>query len=116
MINVSMESLLSKFQQLERVVAKEKGEFLLFALGLRDDVPDSWDLVVAAAWASENRPKAVEYLVEQIRSIVGVDGLRLLARVVVLDASDPVVQSFGKELYKGDLRLSGSSDKFGQLS
>jgi hypothetical protein len=45
-----MRDLAVKLRGLERTLSEEKGPFNLFALLLREDAPDVWDLVVAAKW------------------------------------------------------------------
>jgi len=45
-----MKELVEKPRKLEAEIAAEKGPFLLFALFLRQDAADRWDLVVAAPW------------------------------------------------------------------
>jgi hypothetical protein len=43
-----MKELLGKFVELEQRLSQERGEFSLFALFLREDASDKWDLVVSA--------------------------------------------------------------------
>ena len=40
-----------KFTELESSIAAENGPFAFFALFMREEVPDRWDLMVAAPWA-----------------------------------------------------------------
>jgi len=87
-----------KFAPLEAVVARQRGDFSLFALFLREDAPDRWDLLVAAPWASENRNETVEYLVNEIKAHphLGPQELINLSRIVVVDPQNPEVQEFTK--------------------
>jgi hypothetical protein len=45
-----MKEFIDKYIELERSISYEKGDFSLFALFLREDAADIWDLVVAAPW------------------------------------------------------------------
>ena len=93
-----MTDIAEKFASLEAVVAKKKGDFSLFALFLREDAPDRWDLMVAATWASQNKNETVEYLVNEIKSHpdLGPQELINLSRILVVVPHDPEVQKFTK--------------------
>lgn len=43
----------TKLGRLEAKVSAQKGPFALFALFMREDVPDRWDLVISAPWISD---------------------------------------------------------------
>lgn len=45
---MTVSELTERFAQLESELSKEKGEFVFFALFMREDVPDRWDLIVSA--------------------------------------------------------------------
>ncbi|OFV94210.1 MAG: hypothetical protein A3H28_08405 [Acidobacteria bacterium RIFCSPLOWO2_02_FULL_61_28] len=91
-----MNDIAEKFASLEAVVSKERGDFSLFALFLREDAPDRWDLLVAAPWASQKRDETVEYLVNEIKSHLGPQELINLSRILVVEPHDPKVQEFTK--------------------
>ena len=91
--------LTEKFRRLESGVAAEKGEFALFALFLREDVPDRWDLIVSAAWASSNEKSALDYLIARIKSDLGPEDLTNLSRIVFLDPQDSSVQALNKAFH-----------------
>lgn len=69
----------AKFAWLESEIARERGDFTLFALFMREDVPDRWDLIVSAPWFGEDRQAAVNYLVGQIKSRLGEEDLTCLS-------------------------------------
>ena len=91
-----MNEIVEKFASLEALIAHERGDFSLFALFLREDAPDRWDLLVAAPWASQNRDETVEYLVNEIKSHLGAQELINLSRIVVVESHNPKVQEFTK--------------------
>ena len=91
-----MNEIVGKFASLEAVIARKRGDFSLFALFLREDAPDRWDLLVAAAWASQSEDEAVEYLVNEIKSHLGSEELINLSRIIVVDPNNPRVQEFAK--------------------
>ena len=90
--------LVQSFTRLESNIAKEKGDFALFALFLREDLPDRWDLVVAAPWATD-RKSALEYFVSKIKSQMGAPVLTDLSRIVFVDPQDRAVQALNQALH-----------------
>ena len=90
--------LSDRFRELESRVAHERGGFVLFALFMREVVPDRWDLIVAAPWAGNDKSGVVDYFVEQIKSQLGPQGLTRLARIIVADPQDPDVQALNRRI------------------
>jgi hypothetical protein len=86
----------AKFAKLESDVSTARGDFALFALFLREDAPDRWDLMISAPWASADQKAALDYLVNRIKSDLGPDDLTQLSRIVFLDPTDAAVQSLNQ--------------------
>ena len=82
-----MNQFLQKIVTLEREISEEKGTFLLFALFLREDSQDKWDLVVSAEWINENMKDSLSYLSDRIRSSLTEDELLSFSRIVLVDKS-----------------------------
>src|SRR5437667_8633201 len=103
--------LSEKFRDLEARIAEEKGNFVLFALFMREDVPDRWDLLVSAPWVGSNKREAVEYFVNQIKSRLGEQDLTSLARIVVVDPQDAAVQALNRavQIEHGGVEVRDSS-------
>jgi hypothetical protein len=95
---MTVAELTQNFARLESQLAKEKGAFALFALFLREDVPDRWDLIVSAPWVGEDKQSAVSYLVSQIKSKLGEQDLTRLSRIVVIDPDDVAVQNLNRDI------------------
>ena len=70
----------------------------LYALFLREEVPDRWDLLVAAPWVESDREGALNYFVDEIKSFLGVQYLTVLSRIVFVDPNDPAVQSLNRSI------------------
>ena len=90
---MTVEELTENYARLESQIATEKGDFTLFALFLREDVPDRWDLVVSAMWVGEDHRSAVDYLIAQIKEKLGEQDLTSLARIVIIDPGEEGVHS-----------------------
>jgi hypothetical protein len=68
---MTVPELTEKFAELESHIAEEKGPFTLFALFMREDAPDRWDLIVSAPWAGGDKRSVVDYFVGQIKARLG---------------------------------------------
>lgn len=90
--------LASNFTRLESRIAEEKGDFALFALFLREDVPDRWDLIVSAPWVGADREAALKFFVDEIRSFLGPQELTALSRIVIVDPNDAAVQNLNRAI------------------
>jgi hypothetical protein len=95
---MTVSELANNFTRLESRIAEEKGDFTLFALFLREDVPDRWDLIVSAPWVGSDRDAALNYFVSEIRSFLGVEDLTMLSRIVIADPNDPAVQALNRAI------------------
>ena len=103
--------LSDRFRNLESRIAEEKGGFTLFALFMREDAPDRWDLIVSAPWVGSDKRNAVDYFVEQIKSRLGAQDLRWLARIVVVDPLDAAVQALNRtvQIEHGEVEVRDST-------
>lgn len=106
--------LLGRFRDLEARIAAEKGAFALFALFMREDAPDQWDLIVSANWVGDDKHRAVDYFVGEIKSQLGVESLTSVARIIVVDPYDTAVQALNRavEVEHGGMEIR-DSDFFG---
>jgi hypothetical protein len=84
-----MRELLEKLAALERDAALEKGDFTLFALFLREDSPDRWDLLAAADWMDANQWDGIRYLAEQLQTRLTAPELLTLSRIVYIAKDNP---------------------------
>jgi hypothetical protein len=87
-----MKHVVDKLRELERRIAGEKGEFSLFALVLRENSPDRWDLVVAAPWIERNTMNALRYLARRLGETLKPTEMLQLSRIAPLKAGYPVLE------------------------
>ena len=83
---------LDSFAALQREIESERGPCVLFALLAREDLPDRWDLVIAAPWARAQQ-EGVRYVVGKIQQLIGAPVLVELSRIVLLLPSEPMVRA-----------------------
>jgi len=88
-----MKELINKLQQLETDISQKQGEFSLFALLLREDAQNKWDLVASASWFWSDKKKTLDYLTKKLRSRLTSDEFLTLSRIVLIDDSDPALHA-----------------------
>lgn len=90
--------VIDKFGQLELELAQEHGDFVFFALFVLETLADRWDLIVSAPWLDKDKRRAVPYLVDQIKSKLGVEYLISLNRIVVIDPDNAELQDLVRSI------------------
>src|SRR5947207_3179226 len=86
-----MKQLAEKIQQFEKDVSKEKGDFLLCALVLRDRSHAQWDLVLSASWFGTKRGNTLKYIIGKLKKQLSDKELLRISKIVLLDPVDPFV-------------------------
>ena len=88
-----MKELVEKLRLLETEISQKKGDFSLFAMFLRENAQDKWDLVASASWFWSDKKKTLDYLAKKLRSRLTSDELLTLSRIVLIEESDPMLHS-----------------------
>jgi hypothetical protein len=81
-----------EFEKLEASISAEKGDFSFFAMFRREDLPDRWDLMISAPWASADEGSALDYFIAKIKAEIGSDALVLLSRIIFIDPANESLQ------------------------
>jgi hypothetical protein len=95
---MTVTELTDRFARLEAELAARKGSFVLFALFMREDAPDRWDLIASAPWLGKDNRRSVDYLIKEISSTLGSEDLTNLSRIVVADPDDVAVQNLNRTI------------------
>ena len=93
-----MKDIAEKLKRQERNMAEEKGPFDLFALFLREDAPEKWDLVVAAKWIEENKREALKYISKAVQESLAHSEFLKLSRITIIDESNPELETFQRAM------------------
>lgn len=80
-----MKTIVEKLAALERRLSEEKGPFRLFALFLRENSHNRWDLVVAAPWLDSRKRADLDFIAGLVSSELEGKEVVNLSRVVILD-------------------------------
>jgi hypothetical protein len=94
-----MKEIVDKLVKVEQEMAAERGAFLLFALFLREDAPDVWDLVVASSWIAADRAGSLRYISEKIGSVLDPKELLKLSRIVLIELDNPALSALQQAVH-----------------
>ena len=93
-----MRDIAERLKAKEQEMATEKGPFMLFALFLREDAPDLWDLVVSAAWIGADKGNALSYISSKIREDLSTEEITKLSRIAIIDLDNPALEAIQKAI------------------
>ena len=93
-----MKEQAEKLQKIEKNLSESKGPFELFALLLRENSPDRWDLLISADWASLDKKAAISTIVEKIRTVLTDQEILMLSRIVILDRNDAALNALHRTM------------------
>lgn len=88
--------LVDKLIQVEKHLSSTKGPFDLFALILREDLSDKWDLLVAADWIENNFDQSLRFISRELTKKLSSEELSAISKVVLLSIFDQRVKSVQK--------------------
>jgi hypothetical protein len=86
-----MKETIEKLKAVVLELEKEHGPLLIFALFLREDPIEKWDIVVSASWLSLSDLNAYRIVASKVQEALKGPELMQFSRVVILDDKDPVV-------------------------
>ena len=78
----------SKYKKAVDELEPKFGKFILFAVFLREDAPDRWDLLVSSARLEEEKLLGLSEFAKELRSIIGEDEFGKLSRIVTLNRDE----------------------------
>ncbi len=117
-----MKEQIEKFQKVEKSLCESKGRFELFALFLREDSPDKWDLLISAEWARANKKVSINTIIEEIRKELTDHELLMLSRIIIFDKDDEALKAIHQAMQVehglakiSDINFSGLAIKHAYL-
>ncbi|HKL01762.1 MAG TPA: hypothetical protein VJ943_16030 [Desulfotignum sp.] len=88
-----MKEQAEKLQIVEKNLSESKGQFELFALFLREDSPDKWDLLISADWARADKKTSINSIIKEIKKVLSDHEMLMLSRIIILDKDEAVVKA-----------------------
>ncbi len=83
-----------KLQKVECELSDSKGQFELFALFLREDAPNKWDLLISADWARDDKKNSINLIIQEIKKVLNDQEMLMLSRLIILDKDDDAIKAF----------------------
>lgn len=93
-----MKNIIEKLKKLEKMISSKKGSFLLFALFLREDASEVWDLVVSSSWTIKDKTSAIQYISKQLNKMLSPNQMLKLSRIVIIEPDDPALEAIHKAM------------------
>jgi hypothetical protein len=93
-----MKEIIEKFKTIEKELSEEKGEFNLFALFLREDSANKWDLLVSADWIIENKSETLKLITNKVQEHLEKKELVNLSRIVLIEENNPSLEAFHRAI------------------
>jgi hypothetical protein len=94
-----MKEQAEKLRNVEIALSNEHGDFELFALFLRDDAPNKWDLIVSSDWARADKKAAINSIVGKIQSALNPQELLMLSRIIILEKDDAALNALHSAMH-----------------
>lgn len=91
-----MNPLVEHLLQVEKALSAEKGAFSLFALLLREDAAEKWDLVVSAPWVESDKEAALRLVSARVREVLSPSELLAVSRIVLVEPTSPAVVAINR--------------------
>ena len=110
-----MKQIIEKLTSLERDIASEKGEFSLFALFLREDADDTWDLlgISTVARSRQTRKLGLSRSTSCVRGSIHKNCCPS-PRIVLLEKGNPILEAIHKAIkVRHGMAEVGDSISFG---
>ena len=86
-----MKHLIDRFLEIEKEISLEKGALSLFALLLREESQNKWDIVLSAPWFSKDKTPMLKYVVSKLKKKLDQEAITNLSRIVLLNYNNPFV-------------------------
>jgi hypothetical protein len=85
-----MKELIEKLKLVIKDLEKSKGSLLIFAIFLREDSLEKWDIIVAASWLDPSEMESYKIVSNALRDHLTSSDFLNVSRIVILPAKDPV--------------------------
>jgi len=88
-----------KLQAVEKTLSESKGPFELFALFLREDAPNKWDLLISSDWARNDKKVALNTIIGEVQKALTQPEQLMLSRLIVLEKDDAALNALQSAMH-----------------
>lgn len=93
-----MKDIATKLIDTEKKMSEKKGAFNLFALFMREDAENKWDLLVSSKWISKNKPESLKYIASNVQKALTQKELVKISRIVIIDDDNSALDAIHQAL------------------
>ncbi|MCX6990407.1 MAG: hypothetical protein NTX49_05025 [Chlamydiae bacterium] len=86
-----MKEVLDKFKAIIKSLESEYGSFLVFALFLREQPFETWDIIISANWLNSKEMNSYRLISSKLQEVLTEAESLQFSRIVLLDPADPTV-------------------------
>ncbi len=86
-----MNEILDKLKSVVLALEKEHQPILFFALFLREDSLQKWDIVISAPWLNPSEMHAYQIIASKLQATLSSSEIIEISRAVILDHTDPAI-------------------------
>lgn len=81
---------IGKLQTMLWAIERQRGPFDLAMIVYRDDLPDTWDLLLSAKWLKDENLTDVKFITNEVEKAIGKKSIERLGTIAILDYGDYV--------------------------
>lgn len=90
---------IQKYIEVEKELSEKHGAFNLFALFLREDAVDKWDILVASDWIYQDKQKSLSLIAEKLQEKLNKDELINISRIVLIENNNPALDAIQQAIH-----------------
>ena len=83
---------LKKLAALELAMSRDKGDFEVFGVVLREESREKWDLIVAAPWLDSDQLESYRVVANALQAMFAPNELLTFSRIVILEKGWPFLE------------------------
>jgi len=88
-----------KLVSIEKRLSERYGTFELFALFLRENSSNKWDLLISSDWARNSKKESIDKILTEVRSVFTDVELLMLSRIIILDKNRKALQAINSAMH-----------------
>ena len=93
----NINDFIDKMISFERRLSAARGDFSFFALFLREDAEDKWDLIVSAPWLDKNTTDGLKHLGSMLQLYV-FDYVQSISRIIWVEGKAPELEAIHRSI------------------
>lgn len=111
-----MNTFIENIKEVDKLISKEKGNFNLFGIFIREGLNGKWDILASADWISyNNEGEALKYFIQKLKKKLSEDDIMKIASIILLEPKEPFVKSINNSINTLHSAIKINGDYFNDL-